>query len=75
LFDLFSAIKHKRKKKFEEIDHEFVRAFDLLYINCRLDRAILKTVVYVNLQPIKILHDADQPIRFPVHQMDGNPTL
>jgi hypothetical protein len=29
----------------------------------------------VNLQPIKIFHDADQPIRFPVHQMDGNPTV
>ena len=23
----------------------------------------------MNLQPIKIFHDADQPIRFPVHQM------
>ena len=35
----------------------------------------IKTIVYVNLQPIKIFHDADQPIRFPVHQMDGNPTV
>ena len=49
-----------------------------LRLNCCLDRAIFKTIVYVNLQPIKIFHDADQPnepIRFPVHQMDGNPTV
>ena len=51
---------------------DLLRAFDL---NCRLKRAIFKTVVYVNLQPIKNFHDADQPIRFPVHQMDGNPTV
>jgi hypothetical protein len=52
-----------------------LRAFDL-YINCRLERAIFKTVIYVNnLQPVKIFHDADQPIRFPVHQMNGNPTV
>jgi hypothetical protein len=44
-------------------------------INCRLARAIFKTIVYVNFQPIKIFHDADQAIRFPVHQMDGNPTV
>jgi hypothetical protein len=50
-----------------------LHAFD--FYNCRLDRAIFKTIVYVNLQPIKIFHDADQPIRFPVHQMDGNPTV
>jgi hypothetical protein len=24
----------------------------------------------VNFQPIKISHDADQPIRFPVHGLD-----
>ena len=52
-----------------------LRAFDLYIINCRLERAIFKTIVYVNFQPIKIFHDADQPIRFPVHQMDGNPTV
>jgi hypothetical protein len=46
----------------------------LTLLNCHLDRAI-KIIVYVNLQPIKIFHDADQPIGFPIHQMDGNPTV
>jgi hypothetical protein len=49
--------------------------FDTCIWPLRLDWAIFKTIVYVNLQPIKIFHDADQPIRFPVHQMDGNPTV
>jgi hypothetical protein len=74
LFDLFSAIKHKRKEIRRNRQWNLLRAFDL-YINCRLERAIFKTVVYANLQPIKIFHDADQPIRFPVHQMDGNPMV
>jgi hypothetical protein len=76
LFDLFSAIKHKRKeiRRNRQWDLFIIRAFDL-YINCRLERAIFKTVVYANLQPIKMFHDVDQPIRFPVHQMDGNPTV
>ena len=43
-----------------------------------LTELFLKLLLNVNLQPIKIFHDADQPnepIRFPVHQMDGNPTV
>jgi hypothetical protein len=47
----------------------------LTFILIVAERVIFKTIVYVNFQPIKIFHDADQPIRFPVHQMDGNPTV
>jgi hypothetical protein len=76
LFDLFSAIKHKRKEIRRNSIMEFDTFFDAFDLNCRLvclDRAIFKTIVYVNLQPIKIFHDADQQSDLPSTRWTGIP--
>jgi hypothetical protein len=78
VFDLFSAIKHIKQKKFEEIQQYYNDNHNgIWYMRLTLPHwpSNLQNIVYVNFQPIKIFHDADQPIRFPVHQMDGNPTV